>query len=77
MSLLTTAQVAELVGVKATSLRGLVSRLRQQGVELQAPKEQWPDKRTPMYDEAVVRAWMDARPGQGNWTRGESRRGGR
>ncbi|GAB77539.1 hypothetical protein SAMN05421595_1376 [Austwickia chelonae] len=77
MTLLTTAQAAELVGVKPTSLRGLVSRLRKAGIELQAPKSAWPDLRTPMYDEGALREWMDSRPGRGNWTSGEDRKGGR
>lgn len=77
MTMLTTAQAAELTGMKPTSLRGLVSRLRKTGVELQAPKSAWPDLRTPMYDEDAVRGWMLSRPGRGNWTSGDSRKGGR
>ncbi|MBW3084201.1 hypothetical protein KEM60_00387 [Austwickia sp. TVS 96-490-7B] len=77
MNLLTTAQAAELVGVSPSSLRGLASRARQEGIELRAPAETWPDKRTPMYDKDKVTEWLAGRPGPGNRTRGENRRGSR
>mgnify|MGYP001439597919 CR=1 FL=1 len=38
-----------------------MSKERKNGKEFHAPKEHWPDKRTPMWDEAKVAAWVKAR----------------
>lgn len=38
-----------------------MSKERKNGKEFHAPKEHWPDKRTPMWDEDKVRAWAKAR----------------
>ena len=38
-----------------------MSKERKSGKEFHAPKEHWPDKRTPMWDEEKVHAWAKAR----------------
>ena len=38
-----------------------MSKERKNGKEFHAPKENWPDKRTPMWDEDRVRDWAKAR----------------
>ena len=54
----TTAQAAELAGIKPASFRREMMRERQRGRDHRAPREQWPDKRTPLWDEApTAYAW--------------------
>lgn len=64
---LSTAQAAELVGIAPDSFRATMTRLRAQGVDLRVPEDQWPDKRTPLWDAARLRAWIRTRPGSGRW----------
>lgn len=66
MNLLTTAQAAELAGVTPGGFRATANWARKKGVELRAPDDQWPDKRTPMYDKDKLVAWLASRPGRGN-----------
>lgn len=65
-TLLTVAQVAELVGVQPATWRGWVSR--QWPRDNPAPRsrpEDALDRRTPRWREAEVRAWMARRPSAG------------
>ena len=65
---LTTAQAAALVEMSPATLRTVAYRARRAGVELHAPRELWPDARTPLWDEARLADWLAARPGRGNRT---------
>ena len=67
MKTLTTAQAAELAGLAQSSFRGEATRAAQKGTDLHAPREVWPDARTPLWDEKKVRAWFASRPGPGRW----------
>lgn len=62
--LLTTVEAAELAGMTPAAFRGAMSRARRAGVELRADG---PDSRTPMWDAAGLRKWLERRPGRGNW----------
>lgn len=61
MSLLTTRQAADLAGISPAGVRQLARRARAKGVELQAPAEQWPDRRSPRYDRAALEAYLQRR----------------
>ena len=60
-SVLTTSQAAEIAGVPTEQFRSAMSKERKNGKEYHAPKDLWPDKRTPMWDEEKVTAWAKAR----------------
>lgn len=63
-TMLTTAQAAAIAGVTPAGLRSSVSRhLRLTGEDLRAPKDLWPDQRTPVYADPAFRAWLAGRPG--------------
>lgn len=63
---ISTRQAAELAGVAAVSFRSAVHRHRvATGQDLRLPQEHWPDRRTPMYDEKVIKKWIAGRPGSG------------
>lgn len=57
---ITTAEAAELAGVKPPSWRGMVNR----SADLQAGRRMR-DGRTPVYDRAVVEEYVRTRPGRG------------
>lgn len=62
MTTLTTRQAAELAGTTPDRFRAVVSDARRRhGVELQAPKDLWPDARTPLYDAEALRRYLDER----------------
>lgn len=61
MTHLTTAQAAALADMQPGAFRGAMARARVAGVDLRTPG---PDRRTPLWDEAGLRAWLAARPGQ-------------
>ena len=63
---LTTAQASELAGITPASFRREMNRERAKGRDYQRPG---PDARTPLWDEAGLRAWIAGRPGSGNWRR--------
>lgn len=58
---LTTAQAAGLAGITPASFRSAMLRERQRGRDHRAPREQWPDARTPLWDEASLDAWYQRR----------------
>ncbi len=58
---LTTSQAADLVGLPKEQFRSAMSKERKNGKEFHAPKEEWADKRTPLWDEKKVLAWAKAR----------------
>ena len=66
---LTPKQAAKLSGLAPDGFRRAMSRERAAGRDHRAPKDQWPDARTPLWDEASLRAWLESRPGPGNWGR--------
>jgi len=40
-----------------------MQRERKRGQDYRLPSESWPDARTPLWDEASIRAWLAGRPG--------------
>ena len=58
---LTTSQAAALVGIPKEQFRSAMSKERKSGKEFHAPRDQWLDARTPMWDEEKVLAWAKAR----------------
>ncbi len=59
--MLTTSQAAELVGLPKEHFRSAMSKERKSGKEFHAPRDKWPDARTPLWDEKKVLAWAKAR----------------
>lgn len=57
----TTAKAAELAGITPASFRREMHRERARGRDHRAPQEQWPDKRTPLWDYSTLSDWLDAR----------------
>ena len=67
----TTAQAAELADITPASFRSLAKRARAAGVELLTPEDTWLSARTPLYDAAAVKDYLESRPGSGRWGRRE------
>lgn len=63
--LLTTTQAADLLHMAPSTFRKEVNRAQQRGTELKAPKEDWPDLRSPRYDRELLLSWYQERPGHG------------
>lgn len=59
------ATAAAAAGVSRSGWNTLAGRARAAGIELHAPRELWPDQRTPMYDAGRVREYLATRPGRG------------
>lgn len=68
---LTTNEAAEIAGMSQSAFRGAMTRARAEGVEIRLPENEWPDKRSPRWDEAALREWLAQRPGRGNWAKTE------
>ena len=58
---MTTSQAAALVGLPKEQFRSAMSKERKNGKEYHAPREEWADGRTPLWDEKKVLAWAKAR----------------
>lgn len=58
---MTTAQAAALAGMDPATFRKAMSRERQRGRDYRAPRETWPDARTPLWDADAVSAWNAGR----------------
>ena len=58
---LTTSQASERVGIPKEQFRSAMSKERKNGKEFHAPREEWADARTPLWDEEKVVAWAKAR----------------
>lgn len=69
MSALTTAQAAALAGMARDTFHREMSRERGRGRDYRLPRDQWPDQRTPLWDEALLTGWLAGRPGRGNWSK--------
>ena len=54
---MTTAQAAALAGMDPATFRRAMTRERQRGRDYRAPRETWPDARTPLWDADAVSAW--------------------
>lgn len=65
MAHLSTNQAAELMQISPAGFRSFAARSAAAGRRLTIPEKQWPDKRSPRYDEALLRAALAARPGRG------------
>ena len=52
---LTTAQAAEMCGMTRSHFRTAMTRARAKGQDFRLPG---PDQRTPLWDEAALRAWL-------------------
>lgn len=63
-TLLTAAQAAELLGVRVQRLRNIASQQRARGIELRAPRDQWPDGRSPRYPLSTIEAMKTRREGR-------------
>ena len=55
---LTTAQAAEMCGMTRSHFRTAMTRARAKGQDFRLPG---PDQRTPLWDEAALRAWLESR----------------
>lgn len=64
---LTTTEAATLAGLTPGGFRAAMTQERKKGVDLRLPADQWPDKRTPMWDSARIKTWIKSRPGSGYW----------
>ncbi len=64
---LTSSEAAKLAGVTQAGFQSRMAKLRKTGLDLRRPVEEWPDKRTPLWDAARLQKWLDDRPGSGNW----------
>lgn len=62
-----TSEAAKMAGITQASFRREASREAARGNDLHAPADLWPDPRTPLWDEVLVRAWLANRPGRGRW----------
>lgn len=62
---LTAQQAAERAGVSRSGLRTIAARALLAGRELRAPRGEWPDARTPLYDPEQLDAYLAGRPGRG------------
>lgn len=49
------------MGLPKEQFRSAMSKERKNGKEYHAPKEEWADGRTPLWDETKVLAWEKAR----------------
>lgn len=58
---LSTSEAAALAGLPKDQFRSAMTKERKNGKDFHAPREQWPDGRTPLWDEEKVRAWAKAR----------------
>lgn len=62
---LTALQAAMTAGVSRSGFRTLAARALVAGVDLRAPRDEWPDQRTPLYDGERLAAYLAGRPGRG------------
>lgn len=58
---LTTKEAALLSGIATASFRGEMTRERARGRDHRAPRDLWPDGRTPLWDESSIRTWLESR----------------
>ena len=56
-----TAEAAALAGMTRTTFHSAMHRERQRGRDYRAPRETWPDARTPLWDADAVREWSQNR----------------
>jgi hypothetical protein len=59
-----TTQAARIAGMPESTFRGFASRLRKRSVnpiELRLPESEWPNLRTPLWNEEALRAALAAR----------------
>jgi hypothetical protein len=52
---LRTHEAAEVAGWTPRDFRSWAARKRKAGIDLQLPRDAWPDGRTPIYDERLLR----------------------
>ena len=62
---ITTARAAALAGMGPATFRNAMHRERRRGRDYRAPRESWPDARTPMWDAELVREWAATRTRRG------------
>lgn len=71
---LSTRQAAEFMGISPAGFRSFASRSAAAGNPLTVPEQEWPDRRSPQYDEQRLKAALATRPGKGRRPRkGECR----
>lgn len=61
MTTITTKEAAELAGLLPASFRGEMTRERARGRDHRAPRDLWPDGRTPLWDESSIHTWLEGR----------------
>lgn len=61
MTTITTKEAAERAGLLPASFRGEMTRERARGRDHRAPRDLWPDGRTPLWDESSIRTWLEGR----------------
>ena len=62
MTYLSTAQAATEARLTPGSFRKAMTRARAAGVDVRAPRDQWPDARTPLWDADRLGQWAAGRP---------------
>ena len=63
---LSTRDAAALAQMPVATFRSAMRYHREStGKDLRLPEAEWPNSRTPMYDEKAVRKWLASRPGKG------------
>ena len=62
MTHLTTAQARDLTGLGRSAFSVAMARARKAGTDCHAPRETWPDARTPLWDRDALVAWQAGRP---------------
>lgn len=61
MKYATTRAAAETVGMSASTFRSAMTRARAAGVDCHAPRDQWPDARTPLWDLDAIHTYIENR----------------
>lgn len=61
MRTMTTNQGAAAAGLSPARFRDEMSRERRRGRDYYAPRDEWPDGRTPLWDAGQVEAWVARR----------------
>jgi len=61
MTAIHTAAAAVLCGLSPATFRRAMQRARRDGQDFRRPQSEWPDSRTPLWDEAKLTEWLAAR----------------
>jgi pyruvate/2-oxoglutarate dehydrogenase complex dihydrolipoamide acyltransferase (E2) component len=64
---LSTAQAAEFMNISPAGIRSAARFARERGINLHAPEDQWPDKRTPLFDVDALVKYRDVQRPNRQW----------